>query len=388
MKSWVQALGACLVLMCVDSRVANAVTIELGSRVYLTPTTFALPIVIADGVEVTEWYFDLTYDPMDVQLNLGCDPFLGDIYCSLFTGPVTEGEFFAAGAPFNLLLPGFVELDPLTFEQTGRLFGLYGAYGGFAPGPSGDGILAYIQFVMLGTGESPIDGEGAVTSVPEPGTLGLFAGACALLFIFRSRRRAAVRIGCASLLLCGAAQAQFGPSIELPPGLPPVVPVPMTYPPTVAPTGAGSYFVAPAWSQTLPPNLRFVVLSNFNSDAVLDRETGLVWSRRILGTMPARHARCLSVVLGNHFGWRLPTVSELQSLIDTSLPSPGLPDGHPFVLPTGARGYWASEIEHVSGFDARRFVFLSTGVTGLRGLVNDDLEHHLLCVRGGEERNK
>lgn len=389
MKNWMPALGAVLVLFCIDAPVAHAGAIKLGSRIDLSPTTFAMPLVIEDGSGVTEWFFDLTYDPTDVQVNVGCDPFSGDIYCSLFTGPVTEGDFFAAGAPFNLLLPGFVELDPVTLGQAGRLFGLHGAYGGTAPGPSGNGVLAYIEFLVLGTGDSPIDGEGTVdgdvVSVPEPGALGMFATALGLLVALRFRRHAAVRGACASLLVCGAAQAQFGPSIELP-TLPPVVVAPVAYPATVAPTAAGTYFAQPVWSQTLAPNVRFVVLSNFNSHAVLDRETGLVWTRHYLGRTSARGANCRSVVVGNHSGWRLPAVSELQTLIDTSIPSqPDLPSGHPFVLPNG-RGYWASEIEDVGGIKARRFVFMQSGYTGLRALyLNEELEENLLCVRGGQE---
>lgn len=179
-KVWLRVFGAALLLLlCFDVRQAHAVAITLGGRIDLTPTTFALPIQIVDAIGVSEWSLDLTYDPTDVQVNVGCDPFSGDIYCSLLTGPVTEGDFFAAGAPFNLLVPGFVELDPITFAQSGRLFGMYGAFGGSTPAPSGNGILAYIQFTLLGTGGSPIEPDGTVVSepvpVPEPGTLALFA---------------------------------------------------------------------------------------------------------------------------------------------------------------------------------------------------------------------
>src|SRR5208337_2627979 len=39
----------------------------------------------------------------------------------------------------------------------------------------------------------------------------------------------------------------------------------------------GPRYEPPSWDQTLPANQRFVVLTNMNSEAVLDKETGLVW---------------------------------------------------------------------------------------------------------------
>ena len=41
----------------------------------------------------------------------------------------------------------------------------------------------------------------------------------------------------------------------------------------------GPYYATPSWDQTLPANTRFIVLANFDNQAVLDRETGLVWHR-------------------------------------------------------------------------------------------------------------
>lgn len=182
-RAWLRALGVML-LIGAGQQPAHAVPITFGTRIELTPTTFALPLEVTDAVEVSEWSLDLTYDPTDVQVNVSCDPFGGDPYCSLITGPVTEGDFFAAGAPFNLLLPGFVELDPITLMQTGNLFGLQGTYGGISPAPSGSGTLAYIQFTLLGSGGSPIvgggDGAGSV-SVPEPGTFALLVSGIAWL---------------------------------------------------------------------------------------------------------------------------------------------------------------------------------------------------------------
>jgi hypothetical protein len=40
----------------------------------------------------------------------------------------------------------------------------------------------------------------------------------------------------------------------------------------------GPYYAWPSWDQKLAASTRFVVLSNWNNEAVLDRETGLTWA--------------------------------------------------------------------------------------------------------------
>src|SRR5687767_2158664 len=195
MKDLLRVLGILLLFVAGAAHRASAAAIVVGARIDLSPTTFALPINIIDGVAVESWQFDLRYDASDVQVNTGCDPFGGDPYCSLLTGPVTEGDFFASGAPFNLLIPRFVDLDPVAFAQTGLLFGATGTFGGFLPLPSGDGTLAFVQFTILGDGSSVITVDGSVTQVPEPGALALFTtglllpGAKRLLRRFRRRVR-------------------------------------------------------------------------------------------------------------------------------------------------------------------------------------------------------
>jgi hypothetical protein len=104
--------------------------------------------------------------------------------------------------------------------------------------------------------------------------------------------------------------------------------------PCVAQTIAnGPYYATPSWDQTLPASTRFIVLSNFNSDAVLDRETGLVWERALgssSGDGPS--VTCARTKAGGRAGWRAPTISELGTLFDPLATSvPPLPTGHPFL---------------------------------------------------------
>src|SRR5260221_10873904 len=184
-------LSSATLLLFGSLQVANAAIISVGPFVVPANTDpFAVPILITGGVEVTAWSFDLTYDATDLQINTGCDPFT-DPFCSLITGPVTEGAFFSAGAPFNLLVPGFIDLDA-SLNQTGLLFGVNGAYGGFPPAPSGDGIIAYVEFIHIGTGNGDsirVTNTSTTSGVPEPATLALFACGLLLLAAGRLRRR-------------------------------------------------------------------------------------------------------------------------------------------------------------------------------------------------------
>ena len=101
-------------------------------------------------------------------------------------------------------------------------------------------------------------------------------------------------------------------------------------------TGVGPYYSTPSWDQTFPSAQRFMVLTNFGSGAVLDRETGLVWERSpdttAVGWFGAIVA-CTTRTIGSRKAWRLPSVHELASLIDPSVafPGPTLPSGHPFL---------------------------------------------------------
>jgi hypothetical protein len=102
------------------------------------------------------------------------------------------------------------------------------------------------------------------------------------------------------------------------------------------------------WDTQITTN-RFRVLSAFDGEAVLDRETGLVWERSALGHFrdwydAARQCRIRKT--GGRMGWRLPTVEELTSLIDPESTSGILlPAGHPFEIFNGGFGapvFWTA----------------------------------------------
>jgi hypothetical protein len=157
--------------------------------------------------------------------------------------------------------------------------------------------------------------------------------------------------------------------------------------PAVAQTTApGPYYAKPSWDQKLQCDTRatcprFIVLSNWNSDAVLDRETGLVWERSpSTSTFDWRFAQfhCNELAVGNRIGWRLPTLQELASLADPSQ-VPAFPPGHPF-----------NNVQSSTYFSATTNVFaagLAWVVLFDSGRVADsDKESTFLawCVRGGQ----
>jgi hypothetical protein len=114
--------------------------------------------------------------------------------------------------------------------------------------------------------------------------------------------------------------------------------------------GNGPYYANPSWDQQLPVSTRFIVLTNWGSAAVLDRETGLVWQRDATGNPFSNWAGailfCQNQTIGGRFGWRLPSIEEATTLVD---PSTGtLFSGAPFKIPT-PQGFFYSASTDPSG---------------------------------------
>jgi hypothetical protein len=145
----------------------------------------------------------------------------------------------------------------------------------------------------------------------------------------------------------------------------------------------GPYYAEPAWDQIKGAG-RFLVLTNWASAAVLDKETGLVWERspatNITTWFLARY-ECGNRTTGNRKGWRLPSVHELASLVHPSVPPPGptLQPGHPF-LTVQSGNYWSATSTAGTPANAWYVDFDRGGEVS-----NDDKANvfYAWCVRGG-----
>jgi hypothetical protein len=106
--------------------------------------------------------------------------------------------------------------------------------------------------------------------------------------------------------------------------------------------------IPPTWSIKLPAAERFVVLADFNNEAVLDKETGLVWEKSpstgLKGQFDA-YVRCNTLTTGSRLGWRIPTLQEISSLIDPTQTNPALPQGHPFSNVLYDVPYWTASTD-------------------------------------------
>lgn len=149
----------------------------------------------------------------------------------------------------------------------------------------------------------------------------------------------------------------------------------------------GPYYANPSWDQQIPAAQRFIVLSNWNNEAVLDRETGLVWEKAPSGGATAFEwsfsiDQCTGAITGGRFGWRLPSVEELASLVDPTQ-TDGLPPGNPFQGVSGM-SFWTAT---TSAFRPTNAFFV--GFPDLLGFIGPGTTPkttsgiHRWCVRSG-----
>lgn len=136
-----------------------------------------------------------------------------------------------------------------------------------------------------------------------------------------------------------------------------------------------------SWSSQIPGKERFVVLADFNDEAVLDRETGLVWQKSAVGiplTWQVGRQVCLAAPIGGRMGWRLPSIEELASLVDPARSSPALPNGNPFQPDFLSDIYWSVT---TLGRDRVWVVDFDDGTVGSVPTDPLDNRHIFWCVR-------
>jgi len=132
-----------------------------------------------------------------------------------------------------------------------------------------------------------------------------------------------------------------------------------------------------SWDKKISGATRFKLV--LDDEAVLDKETGLVWEQApATGTSDwgASCFACYRRTVGGRYGWRPPTVEELASLFDPSLLN--LPSGHPFTN-VSSGSFWSSTTNRNYG-GANGFM-LGGGVFG--GEPKNNTNSRIWCVRGG-----
>ncbi len=122
--------------------------------------------------------------------------------------------------------------------------------------------------------------------------------------------------------------------------------------------------------------LRFKVLPELGG--VLDFETQLVWEQLADNITIVRWdnavRRCNQLKQGNRFGWRLPTLAEVTTLLDVRDPT-NFPSGHPLNPPPSI---WTST---QTGLGSNSVWFIDTGY-GLAFKATKDSYNGAWCVRG------
>jgi hypothetical protein len=131
------------------------------------------------------------------------------------------------------------------------------------------------------------------------------------------------------------------------------------------------------WDKNLPSASRFTVLKNFGGAAVWDNNTGLVWEQAPNADFHIwadATFYCVAKTVGGTMGWRLPSMVELNSLRDLSLPSPFVPA----VFTGVGTSYWSATTVAGSPTEAWLMGFLNGDVfTGHKAFAV-----RVWCVRG------
>ena len=123
--------------------------------------------------------------------------------------------------------------------------------------------------------------------------------------------------------------------------------------------------------------------TDLGNGIVRDNITGLEWQKVApTGTYTWANAvtYCDNLVLGSKSDWRLPTIKELSTLVDRSIPSPGPTISTIFFPGTVAAGYWSSTT-YAYGTTSAWAVHFSSGSVRYSGKTSST---YVRAVRSGQ----
>lgn len=134
------------------------------------------------------------------------------------------------------------------------------------------------------------------------------------------------------------------------------------------------------WDENLPSTSRFTALAAFGGAAVRDNNTGLVWEHAPDTTLfnhTSATIHCANKTVGGTVGWRLPSVIELKSVQDPSLPAPFVPAS----VFTGVQSaiYWSATTFAYDPTNAWFVFFFGDSVVGPDTKTEP---RYAWCVRG------
>lgn len=135
------------------------------------------------------------------------------------------------------------------------------------------------------------------------------------------------------------------------------------------------------WDTNNPSASRFTLAF---PGAVLDKNTGLVWEQAPdTGKLTRADAAlaCANKTIGGTVGWRLPSVIELKSVQDPSLPAPFVP-ANVFSGIQSATYWSATTSDNDNGYDFSPFKWVVDFENGKVGRQQQTSRYHAWCARG------
>jgi hypothetical protein len=118
------------------------------------------------------------------------------------------------------------------------------------------------------------------------------------------------------------------------------------------------------------------------SDVYVDSAIGLIWqdnndAKSVKKEWEGAKKYCVNLELNGHSDWRLPSIKELQSIVDISRYKPAIKKG--FKNVNKSSGYWSSSV-YVADSKLALLVNFENGHTGSNYIFLED--YYVRCVRG------